>query len=77
MSADVFREPAEVFADIDAANLAINAINSRIQSLARQRSAWEALKSNARSELKAIAGPDGHLPGCSRSDRCFGEGWCR
>jgi hypothetical protein len=76
--ADVFRDPAAVFADIDGANWHINTIiNPEIQRLSRERSYWNDRKDNARSELKAMAGPDGHLPGCERTGHCLGEGWCR
>ena len=71
------RDPAEVFADIDEANREINRrINPEIQRLARERSYWNDRKDNARSELKAMADADGHLPGCPRTGRCLGEGWC-
>lgn len=75
--ADVFRPPAEVFADIDGANRAINCINRQIQALSRVRTRWENVKDNARSELKAMADADGHLPGCPRAGGCLGEGWCK
>jgi hypothetical protein len=77
LRADVFRDPAEVFGDIDLANAEINSINSRIQELSRARTKWENIKDDARSELKAMADPDGHLPGCPRTKVCLGEGWCR
>lgn len=72
----VFRDPAEVFADIDVANSEINALNAQIQALAAGRTHWEDRKADARAELNAMAGADGHLPGCLRDGRCLGEGWC-
>lgn len=74
---DVFRSPAEVFADIDAANKAVNDINQCVQLLSQQRSYWNDRKDNARAELRAMADEDGHLPGCPRAGGCLGEGWCR
>jgi hypothetical protein len=81
MAASVFRGPRECLADIDEANDRINRINSRIQELSRERTHWANRKDDARRELEAMKDPDGHLPGCSRDERCpshvFKDGWCR
>lgn len=76
-SPDEARSPREVFADLDFANKRINEINGQIQELCRMRRIFENSVDKCRSELKAMAEPDGHLPNCSRSDRCLGDGWCR
>lgn len=73
----VFRSPQEVFAEIATANAAIRDIQAQINALASMRSYWTDLKDNARSELKAMTDPDGHLPGCPRTGVCLGEGWCQ